>query len=120
MQALFFSSSSSSNQISKGQVNLTPVVMGGGVINQNGDIGNGNVNFSGTTSAQAGSFGLDFSMPMMPMQLMNLDDVAEWNANLNTNNIHSRGDLDAVIQERENQFIQKYCQRTGACGLLLL
>ena len=66
MQALFFSSSADSNQITQGQVNVSPIVMGG-TINQNGSIGNGNVNFSGSTNAQAGSFGLDFSMPMMPL-----------------------------------------------------
>ena len=119
MQALFFSSSTSNNQISKGQTNFQPIVMGGGVINQNGDIGNREVSFNANNQAQGGSLGLDFSMPMMPMQLVNLDkkhhkkqhkkshskklqnldDMDELNFD-----IHSNADLHKLVDDREAQF----------------
>ena len=69
LQSLLFDGNASNNQIVTPITNYLPVVIGG-TLNQNGAVGNGDINLSSNTQAKGGDFSM--SIPMMPF-LMNLD-----------------------------------------------
>ena len=59
---------------------FSPVSFGGNI--NSGNVGNGPVSLTGQTTAEGGKFDMNLEIPMLPMQLQNLDFFSDFGSGM--------------------------------------